>query len=175
MGALQLTYESNLKIVHRTGKLIRSHEAKSVQLWLSVDPLAEKFPSWSPYCYVMNNPLRLIDPTGMAPEETDPPGSKSNPHQIQTVSVSNNYHLPGDKQIAKINSGIMTSENKSNALTDAINSIGAAMFGLRPDSTDRYEGVANTGRYSPGNSGLVPLAILASPLIIAEGGIAVVS
>jgi RHS repeat-associated protein len=117
--------------------------------WMNVDPLAEKYPSHSPYCYVMNNPLRLIDPTGMAPEETDPPGSKSNPHQIQTVNVSNNYHLPGDKQIAKINSGIMTAENKSNALTDAINSIGAAMFGLTPDATDRYEGVACTGRYSP--------------------------
>ena len=49
MGALQLTYEPTLKIVHRTGELMRSHEAKSVQLWLSVDPLAEKFPAWSPY------------------------------------------------------------------------------------------------------------------------------
>ncbi|MET2997108.1 RHS repeat-associated core domain-containing protein, partial [Flavobacterium columnare] len=38
-------------------------------LWLNIDPLAEKFPSWSPYCFVMNNPLRLIDPTGMAPED----------------------------------------------------------------------------------------------------------
>lgn len=32
----------------------------------SVDPLAEKYYSWSPYVYVMNNPLKYIDPTGMA-------------------------------------------------------------------------------------------------------------
>lgn len=35
--------------------------------WLSVDPLADEFPGLSPYNYVKNNPLLLIDPTGMAP------------------------------------------------------------------------------------------------------------
>lgn len=33
--------------------------------WSTVDPLAESYYSWSPYCYVMNNPLKYIDPTGM--------------------------------------------------------------------------------------------------------------
>jgi RHS repeat-associated protein len=37
-------------------------------LWLSVDPLAEKFPGWSPYNFVMNNPINFIDPDGRAPE-----------------------------------------------------------------------------------------------------------
>jgi len=32
--------------------------------WLSVDPMAWKYPSWSPYNYCMNNPLRLVDPNG---------------------------------------------------------------------------------------------------------------
>src|SRR5690606_2499895 len=41
--------------------------------WTSVDPLADEFPSWSPYNYVMNNPLSLVDPTGKAAECPDPP------------------------------------------------------------------------------------------------------
>ena len=35
----------------------------------TIDPMAEKYYSWSPYVYCTNNPLRLIDPTGMYNEE----------------------------------------------------------------------------------------------------------
>ena len=40
-----------------------------ISMWLSVDPLAEKFPDQSPYSFVRNNPLRYTDPTGMAPDD----------------------------------------------------------------------------------------------------------
>src|SRR5699024_6579637 len=33
-------------------------------IWLSVDPLAEKYPGWSPYNYTLLNPVKLIDPDG---------------------------------------------------------------------------------------------------------------
>jgi len=39
--------------------------------FLSVDPLADLYPAWSPYTYVLNNPSLLIDPTGMCPEKED--------------------------------------------------------------------------------------------------------
>ncbi|WP_413513494.1 RHS repeat-associated core domain-containing protein [Myroides odoratus] len=34
-------------------------------IFLSVDPLAEKFVGWNPYHYVHNNPIMFTDPTGM--------------------------------------------------------------------------------------------------------------
>ena len=33
-------------------------------IWLSTDPLAEKYPNMSPYNYCLNNPLNVIDPDG---------------------------------------------------------------------------------------------------------------
>jgi len=37
--------------------------------WLSVDPLASKYPGWSPYNYTVNNPLRFVDPYGRDPND----------------------------------------------------------------------------------------------------------
>ncbi|MCR4828533.1 MAG: hypothetical protein K5864_03620 [Bacteroidales bacterium] len=42
-------------------------------LWLSVDPMADKYPSISPYAYCAWNPLKLVDPEG---EEINPVFSK---------------------------------------------------------------------------------------------------
>jgi hypothetical protein len=38
--------------------------AELLSRWTSVDPMAYKYSSLSPYCYVANNPLNAIDPTG---------------------------------------------------------------------------------------------------------------
>ena len=44
------------------------YSESTVPRFHSVDPLASQYPSWSPYNYVMGNPVRYIDPTGMGVE-----------------------------------------------------------------------------------------------------------
>ncbi|HOJ25418.1 MAG TPA: RHS repeat-associated core domain-containing protein, partial [Bacteroidales bacterium] len=35
-----------------------------LSVWLSVDPLSDKYPSLSPYLYCFNNPVIMKDPNG---------------------------------------------------------------------------------------------------------------
>jgi RHS repeat-associated protein len=38
--------------------------SSELSVWLSVDPLAGKYPSMSPYMYTAGNPVMLVDPDG---------------------------------------------------------------------------------------------------------------
>ncbi len=42
-----------------------AYKAETTSRFLTVDPLAEEYYSWSPYVYVGNNPIIRTDPTGM--------------------------------------------------------------------------------------------------------------
>ena len=48
---------------------MQDHEARwydpVVGRWMATDPLQEKYASVSPYCYVISNPIKFIDPTGL--------------------------------------------------------------------------------------------------------------
>lgn len=45
--------------------------------WYSIDPKADEFTSYSPYNFVMNNPLRFVDPDGQAPQDWIRVGKKT--------------------------------------------------------------------------------------------------
>ncbi len=46
--------------------------ASDLSVWLSVDPMASKYPSMSPYMYCAGNPIMLIDPDGMDIDPASP-------------------------------------------------------------------------------------------------------
>ncbi|MBQ6155869.1 MAG: hypothetical protein IJK22_04625, partial [Bacteroidales bacterium] len=40
--------------------------SSDLSIWLSVDPMSAKYPSFSPYTYCADNPVRCVDPNGEA-------------------------------------------------------------------------------------------------------------
>lgn len=47
------------------------HYHSDLSIWLSVDPMSDKYPGVSPYVYCANNPVRLVDPDGESFSEFD--------------------------------------------------------------------------------------------------------
>jgi RHS repeat-associated protein len=86
----------------------RYYDSK-INIWLSVDPLAEDYPEWSSYAYAFNNPVNLIDPTGMEPEDIIIKGKNNSSVTLTTdlidisvdasslgVDFGGNYTLQGE-------------------------------------------------------------------------------
>jgi len=61
----------------------RYYDART-SIFISVDAHGERYPDWSPYSYVFNNPLKYIDPTGLDPECPECGDAKA----LETVTVT---------------------------------------------------------------------------------------
>ncbi|MBZ0181132.1 MAG: hypothetical protein K8F60_01620, partial [Melioribacteraceae bacterium] len=57
-------YTSNQKYTQLTLEEIKNLGTKQPNIFLSVDPMADKYPGITPYHYSLNNPVRFIDPDG---------------------------------------------------------------------------------------------------------------
>ena len=57
----------------------------NIMMWLSVDPMSDKYPSMSPYMYCAGNPIGLKDPNG---EDFDPKID----HEKKTITINAIYY-----------------------------------------------------------------------------------
>ncbi|MCJ7932597.1 MAG: hypothetical protein MUW56_02915 [Chryseobacterium sp.] len=95
--------------------------------WMSPDPLSEEFPDWSPYNYAQSNPLRNIDPTGLAPED---------------IHILGNLAQKGFEQLQSNSSLAMTMD--SNGKLNTANLSKSDYNNLSATDKVLYDGIKNT-------------------------------
>jgi RHS repeat-associated protein len=77
-------------------------EPELVSRWLSPDPLAEKYYQWSPYNFVLGNPIKFVDPDGRAVDDIIVKGSaggkdKADQTQFRSDFINHLQSLTNDK------------------------------------------------------------------------------
>ncbi|GHT17526.1 hypothetical protein FACS189429_1800 [Bacteroidia bacterium] len=70
-----------------------------VSLWLSADPMQEKYPNVSTYAYCLQNPIMLIDPDG---NEVIPGLDTENSSNYAIIQASNEMRLQEDPNVIHI-------------------------------------------------------------------------
>ena len=138
-------------------------------IWLSTDPLAEKFPNVSPYVYCINNPINVIDPDGRdiivlshGPRgKTSVDGGKTNahPHIVGHMAVligndkagwtylSYDYDKGTNKGRGKSGKNDVYTETKFKTLNDFKNS----EYNTFKDDYDDGKGIKTSHRDADGN------------------------
>lgn len=112
--------------------------------WYSVDPLADRFVSWSPYNFVYNNPIRFVDPDGRAP--LDDYYSKKGIYLGSDGATTNNMRIiSADKffEISGANNGT-TSEAATTALQGSSKVVTVSIPGGKTEG-EYFQNLYNAG------------------------------
>ena len=95
--------------------------SSDLSIWLSVDPMSDKYPSLSPYVYCADNPVKLVDPAGEEIYEFDEngkflrvSGAQGSPDQIAIIRADGKIMMSQEYNHGTIRLGLSGSVNQEN-------------------------------------------------------------
>lgn len=115
-------------------------------MWLSVDPLSDKYPQISPYAYCAGNPMKYVDPDGKDIWELNEQGSLVNKIADKTQDA---IRMNG-KQISFEHNSIssVTQDDYQTTFSFGNEDIAASVFKFLADNSDVEYGLVNSAQKS---------------------------
>ena len=110
-----------------------------LSLWLSVDPMADKYPSLSPYNYCAWNPMKLVDPDGMETIDDWVKNLGTNQYEWNDNATSSENTPEGYKYIGD-NDALLRDLNINTDYTTKVD----RNIGLSPDMGQNYGGLTRS-------------------------------
>ena len=99
-----------------------------ISMWLGVDPLKEKYPNVTGYCYTMDNPIRLIDSDG---KEVRPFGGQHG----GTMKNREHFLING---LNRIKGALKHRQSSAEKVTWFVYSDGTEKYGYSDDELSKY-------------------------------------
>ena len=117
-------------------------------IWISVDPLAEYYPSISPYSYTFNNPINWTDSTGMCPDRDCPDGVFEDGYEHTTEDGRTYFYLADvgrwSEEGVLVVHNVTFFEKVSKWFEDLFSGAGGApVYGSGSENRGRKDGEAN--------------------------------
>gem|GEM_PF-4288792 len=124
----------------------RYYEA-GLSVWLSVDPMSDKAPGWTPYRYGFQNPMKFIDPTGLLETETggDPPAQLP----IQPTLKGIGYKPPQNATSGSGQKNLNSRSTNSGPQQPTVNSETSAIVGAASATAEGLEQVSSHRAANP--------------------------
>ena len=118
-------------------------------MWLSVDPMADKYPSISPYAYCAWNPVRLVDPDGRAVRAADKQSQMNIIHSLSKAEAKYvRFDRNGNINLKRLNKCKSNSIN-FNALRTLARSKTEYIFSTETRHKDKNNDIDLSEPYSP--------------------------
>jgi len=114
-------------------------DADLLTSWLSVDPMADKYPSLSPYNYCAWNPIKLVDPDGRDWYDVDEDGTvKKNEEKSKECQDKDILYSTKKSESVTLKKGTIDKNYPDySILTDDNKEIKGQVLSLHGDSDDR--------------------------------------